>query len=98
MFNRYGVPDSIITDNGALLCIISVRNICEVIELPTYNYESRAEQSNGKAENAVRTVRHLFAKCRAAGVSEFQALLDWRNTPSKGMDTSSAQRFFGRGC
>ena len=29
-----------------------------------------------------------FTKCRAAGVSEFQALLDWRNTPSEGMDTS----------
>lgn len=47
MFNRYGVPDSIVTDDGALLCIISVRNICEVIELPTYNFESRAEQWKG---------------------------------------------------
>ena len=40
----------------------------------------------------------LFTKCRAAGVSEFQALLDWRNTPSEGMDTSPAQRLLGRLC
>lgn len=29
---------------------------------------------------------------------EFQALLDWCNTPSEDMDTSPAQRFFGRCC
>ena len=44
------------------------------------------------------TVERLFTKCRAAGVSEFQALLDWRNTPSEGMDTSPAQRLLGRRC
>ena len=40
----------------------------------------------------------LFTKCRAAGISEFQGLLDWRNTPSEGMDTSPAQRLMGRRC
>ena len=39
----------------------------------------------------------LLLKCQAAGVSEFQALLDWRNTPSEGMDTSPA-RLMGRRC
>ena len=31
-------------------------------------------------------------------MSEFQALLDWRNTPSEGMDTNPAQRLMGRRC
>ena len=66
-FNRNGVPDSVVTDNG-------------------------------KAENAVRTVKRLFTKCRAAGVTESQALLDWRNNPGEGLDASPAQRFFGRRC
>jgi len=26
-------------------------------------------------------VKRLFEKCKETGVSEFQALLDWRNTP-----------------
>ena len=55
-------------------------------------------QSNGKAENAVRTVKRLFTKCHAAGVSKFQALLDWRNTPSEGIDSSPAQRLLGHRC
>ena len=55
-------------------------------------------QSNGKAENAVKTIKQLFKKCHAAGQSEYHALLDWRNTPSEGIGTSPAQRFLGRSC
>jgi hypothetical protein len=55
-------------------------------------------QSNGKVENAVKTVKRLFTKCREAGQSEYLALLDWRNTPSEGIGTSPAQRFLGRRC
>ena len=55
-------------------------------------------QSNGKAKKVVRTVERLFTKCRAAGVSEFQALLDWRHTPSEGMFASPAQRLLCRHC
>ena len=43
-----------------------------------------------------RTVKRLFTKWKAAGVGEFQVFLDWCNTPREGMDTSPAQRFFGR--
>ena len=55
-------------------------------------------QSDGKAENAVQTVKNLFAKCKAAGASEFQALLDWRNTPTAGIGTSTAQHLMCRRC
>ena len=48
----------------------------------------RYPQSNGKAENAVRTVNRLFEKDKVTGMSEFEAPLDWRNTPPEGMDTS----------
>ena len=47
---------------------------------------------------AVRTLKCLFEKCKETGVSEFQALIDWRNTPSEEMDTSPAQRLMGRRC
>lgn len=56
----------------------------------------RYAQSNGKAENAVQMVKRLFKKCKSSGGSEFQALLDWRNTPTAGIGTSPAQRLFGQ--
>ena len=86
MFSRYAVPDSVVTDNGPCFAssqfvkFASQWNFQHVISSPRY------PQSDGKAENVVRTVKRLFTKCRAAGVSEFQALLDWRNTPSEGLD------------
>ena len=59
---------------------------------PTY------PQSNGKSENAVQTVKRLFAKCKSLEGSEFQALLHWRNTATAGIGSSPAQRLFGRRC
>ena len=58
----------------------------------------RYPQLNGKAENAVRTIKSLFDKCATSGQSEVLALLDWRNTPTEGMTTSPAQRLMGRRC
>ena len=46
----------------------------------------------------MKTIKRLFCKCAEAKKSEYQALLDWRNTPTEGMGTSPAQRFFGRRC
>ena len=62
------------------------------------NSSPRYPQSNRKAENVVKTVKRLFKKCKESGTSEFQVLMDWRDTPSEGMSTSPAQRFFGCRC
>ena len=43
-------------------------------------------------------MKRLFTKCRESNCSEFQALLDWRNTPTEGVGSSPAQRFLGRRC
>ena len=53
-------------------------------------------QSNGKAENAVKTVKRLFTKCKEDGTSEFLALLYWHNTPAERSGVSPAQRLMGR--
>ncbi|PFX28252.1 hypothetical protein AWC38_SpisGene7017 [Stylophora pistillata] len=54
--------------------------------------------SNGKAENAVQPVKNLLTKCKASKASEFQALLDWHNTPTVGIGTSPAQRLMDHCC
>ena len=55
-------------------------------------------QSNGKAENAVKTVKRLFGKCREASCSEYRALLDWYNTQTEGVGTNEAECFLGHHC
>ena len=98
MFNRYEEPDTLVTRNGPCFASSEFKKF-----VSTWNFEHvmsslRYSQSNGKVESAVRTIECLFIKCRAASISEFQALLDWRNTPSECMDTSPAQRLMGCRC
>jgi len=77
MFSSYGVPNQLVTDNGpqfasAEFVTFSKSWGFDHISSPRY------PQSNGKAENAVKTVKRLLTKCRETGQSEYLALLDWR--------------------
>ena len=98
IFARFGVPDALVTDNGPQFSSAEF-----AVFAKTWTFEHKTSsptypQSNGKAENAVQTVKNLFRKCKTSGVSEFQAPLDWRNTPTAGVGTSPAQRLMGRRC
>ena len=61
-----------------------------VTSSPTY------PQSNGKAENTVKTAQRIMLKALEAGSDPYLGLLDFRNTPTEGLGTSPAQRLFGR--
>ena len=52
-------------------------------------YHSR---SNGKAEAAVKIAKRLLKRSR----DPYLALLEWRNTPNIGLDTSPCQRLLRR--
>lgn len=98
MFARYGVPNVIVSDNGPQFASAEFRAFAAKWGFQHVTSSPRYPQSNGKAENAVRTIKRLFTKCRHAKQSEYQALLDWRNTPTEGVGSSPAQRFLGRRC
>ena len=97
-FARYNVPDTAVSDNGPQFSTKEFATFSKswgfthVTSLPRY------PQSNGKAENAVKTLKRLLTKCHESGQSEHLALLDWHNAASEGLGTSPAQRFLGRRC
>ena len=78
IFSRFGVPDTLVTDNGPCFASSEFAKFADQRNFQHVTSSPRYPQTNGKAENAVRTVERLFTKCRAVGISEFQALLDWR--------------------
>ena len=63
-FARYGIPDIVVTDNGPQFCFAEfavfakTRMFTHKTSLPYH------PQSNGKVENAVKTVKRLFTKCQ----------------------------------
>ena len=98
LFARYGVPNILMTDNGPQFASAEFVSFATRWGLQHVTSSPRYPQSNGRAENAVKTIKRLFNKCRETGQSEYQALLDWRNTPTEGLGSSLAQRFLGRRC
>lgn len=53
-------------------------------------------QSNGKAENTVKTVQRIMLKAIEAGGDPYLGFLDFRNTPTEGLGKYPAQHLFGR--
>ena len=53
-------------------------------------------KSNGKAENTVKIIKHLFKKENDTNGSEQLALLEWNNTISEGEQVSPSEKLFGR--
>ena len=98
LFARYGVPDVVVSDNGPQFSSAEFTEFARTWHFTHLTSSPYYPQSNGKAENAVKTIKRLFTKCKESGQSEHLALLDWRNTPTEGMGTSPAQRFLGRRC
>ena len=98
LFARYGVPDVLVTDNGPQFASAEFVSFAKSWGFQHVTSSPHYPQSNGRAENAVKTVKRLLTKCQETRQSEFQALLDWNNTPTEGVGSSLAQRFLGRRC
>lgn len=93
---RYGLPDQITTDNGPQFDCKEFQQFAEQYQFEHIRTSPRYPQSNGKAENSVKTAKQILKKAFDAGRDPQLSLLDFRNTPSEGMDSSPAQRLFSR--
>ena len=95
MFSRYGVPDIVISDNGPQF---AAAEFSEFANKGAFKHDTSSPhypQSNGKAENAVKTVKWLLTKCCKAGQSEYLALFGVIHLRKVRMGTIPAQRFLG---
>ena len=95
-FARHGIPSIHISDNGPQF---NNSEFCAFAE--KWDFEHRTSspgnpRANGMAESAVKTAKKLRKKAVDSGSDPYLAILDYRNTPSQGTETSPAQRLFGR--
>ena len=95
-FARYGIPEVLISDNGPCYASAEFKAFTERLDIEHRTSSPGYPQSNGKAENAVRTVKRLFKKAIESGESPEWALLTWRNVPMEGVGVSPSQIMFGR--
>ena len=76
-FVRHGIPEIVITDN----CSAFANEASSPLNGSSSTSSPRYPQSNGKAENAVKTCKELFRKAKEDEKDLLLAILDWRNTP-----------------
>jgi len=97
-FARQGIPDIVISDNGPQFACEKFTNFAN-----EWGFEHRPgspghQQTNGKAEAAVKDAKRLLRKAKEAKGDIYLAVLALRNTPTESMGTSPAQRLLGRRC
>ena len=95
-FARHGIPDQLISDNGPPFSSREFQEFALTYQFEHLTSSPRYPRSNGKVKNAVKMVQNITKKARLAGTDPNLSLLDYRNTPTKGLGSSPAQPFFGR--
>ena len=85
-----GLPDRITTENGPQFDCREFQQFAEQYQFEHIRASPRYPRSNGKTENSVKTAKQILKKAIDAGRDPQLSLLDFRNTPSKGMDSSPA--------
>ena len=95
-FSRHSIPDTLISDNGPQLCSVEFSKFSQQWEFDHVTSSPYHSQSNGKAESAVKIAKGLVKKAIKSNMDIWKAILDWRNTPTEGMDSSPTQRLMSR--
>ena len=97
-FARYGIPEQLVSDNGPQFSCAEFAQFLQHWDCEHTPSSPGNSQANGKAEAAVKVAKNLIHKAVRAKSDIYMALLDFRNTPSPGYESSPAQRTFGRRC
>ena len=95
-FSCHGIPDTLVSDNGSQFTSKEFTEFSKEWEFKHVTSSPYHPRSNGKAESAVKIVKNIFKKAISDDKDPWLALLDYRNTPTEGVNSSPAQRLFSR--
>ena len=95
-FARHGVPTQLLSDNAQTFKSERFRQFEKQWDIEHITSSARYPQSNGKSENAVKTVKTLMRKCKHAHTDPMLALLNLRNPPSQSTGYSPVEQIMNR--
>ena len=93
-FARHGIPDTCFTDKGPCFVSDEFKAFSKLWGFMHQMCSPRHHQSNGKAENAVKTMKRLILKAKKANEDPYLAILEFRNTPSQFLNVSPLPSVF----
>ena len=95
-FARYGIPDRLYTDNGPQFDCAEFTRFAYEWKFEHHTSSPYHSQSNGLIEAAVKTAKSLQKKAARANKDQWLSFLDYRNTPTEGMNSSPVQRLMSK--
>lgn len=95
-FARFGIPETVLTDNGPQFRAESYAIFAKEWEFNHITSSPYHSQANGKAESAVKIAKRLIKKAKRDHQDIHLAILNWRNTPSEGNNLSPVQKLHSR--
>ena len=93
---RFGLPEKIIVDNGPQFSNHMFKNFCSRYQIKLQPISPGNSKANGAAEAAVKIAKNLMKKAQYDREDPYIALLNYRNTPQEGLNSSPVQRLMGR--
>ena len=93
-FSVHSIPNQLISNNMPFSSQ-EFREFADSYGFEIITSSPGYRQSNGKAENAIKTAKSIMKKAKQAGTDPYLSLLDWRNILFEGMSSFLAQRMFG---
>ena len=95
-FARFGIPETVLTDNGPQFRAEQYANFAKEWEFNHITSSPYHSQANGKAESAVKIAKRLIKKANRDHQDIHLAILTWRNTPAEGNNLSPVQKLQSR--
>ncbi|CAM1312606.1 Uncharacterised protein r2_g2308 [Pycnogonum litorale] len=96
VFSEHGIPEKIISDNGAQFTSAEFLNFCEQHKIAHSTSSPIHQQGNGQTERMVAVVKRTIKKCIKEGQEWWCALFTLRNTPIDTNMLTPAQILQGR--
>lgn len=93
---RYGILDRVYSDNGPQFDCMEYASFVDSWQFMHCTSSPYHKQSNSLVEAAVKSVKTLQKKASKSGRDIWMSFLDYRNTPTEGMDSSPIQRLMLR--
>ena len=91
IFARHGIPIWVQSDNAPYYASSEFKRFAEAWQFKHTTSSPTHAESNGKAESAVKIVKHLFK----TAADPWKALLEWRASPNRDF-RSPSERLFSR--
>lgn len=95
-FSRWGIPKTVVTDNAPNFVSSEWTEFAKKWEFEHITSSPYHPRGNGKAEATVKIAKSLIKKTERENSDIWLAILEWRNTPTVGINTSPVQRIMSR--